>query len=212
MNYQIVHEDLHIHGGVVEQVVCQGDVIMHGGCVNTMTVQGDCIQHGGIINRRVQQSGSNATYQQTEPKVRVIYKDRVEYRDRGVYRDRVVYRERPAGKQTGTVTIKEEELRTLRGQAKYWLQKSEELEGENTRLKQELEDTERQKLLREIEDLKDKLKTARQRENVAVQQRKDAEKQARQTIANVWDQYRPTKDACKQLYENLKAFLDCETE
>ena len=27
MNCQIVQDDLHIHGGVVEQVVCQGDVI-----------------------------------------------------------------------------------------------------------------------------------------------------------------------------------------
>lgn len=76
MSYQIVQDDLHIHGGVVEQVVCNGDVVMHGGAVNTMTVQGDCIQHGGIINRQVQQK---------EP--RVVYRDRVVYKDKIIYVD-----------------------------------------------------------------------------------------------------------------------------
>ena len=42
-------EDLHIHGGVVQQVTCMGNVYMHGGVVNTMEVQGDCKQRGGVI-------------------------------------------------------------------------------------------------------------------------------------------------------------------
>ena len=195
------------NNGIISHLTLNGcTVINHGTIAHLDGTNNHIDNYGNIAHNeggRVIVAGS---YQRMEPQVKVVYKDRI------VYRDRVVYRDRPAGKPTGTVAIKEEELRTLRGQAKYWLQKSEELEGENTRLKKELEDTERQKLLREIEDLKDKLKKARQRENVAVQQRKDAEKQARQTIANVWDQYRPTKEACKQLYENLKAFLDCETE
>ena len=195
------------NNGIISHLTLNGcTVINHGTIAHLDGTNNHIDNYGNIAHNeggRVIVAGS---YQRMEPQVKVVYKDRI------VYRDRVVYRDRPAGKPTGTVAIKEEELRTLRGQAKYWFQKSEELEGENTRLKKELEDTERQKLLREIEDLKDKLKKARQRENVAVQQRKDAEKQARQTIANVWDQYRPTKEACKQLYENLKAFLDCETE
>lgn len=195
------------NNGIISHLTLNGCTVINHGTIAHLDGTNNHIDNRGTIAHneggRVIVAGS---YQRMEPQVKVVYKDRI------VYRDRVVYRDRPAGKQTGMVTIKEEELRNLRGQAKYWLQKSEELEGENTRLKQELEDTERQKLLREIEDLKDKLKKARQRENVAVQQRKDAEKQARQTIANVWDQYRPTKEACKQLYENLKAFLDCETD
>ena len=47
-------EDYHIHGGVVDTVNCQGNVIMHGGVVERMNVQGDCHQYGGIIERRVQ--------------------------------------------------------------------------------------------------------------------------------------------------------------
>ena len=77
-------DDLHIHGGVVQQVTCLGDVYMHGGVVNTMEVQGDCKQSGGVINRRIQQSVAQATYQQPEPKV--VYRDRVVYKDRVVHK------------------------------------------------------------------------------------------------------------------------------
>lgn len=202
------YQDFHMHGGVVEDVQVNGDLHMHGGVIERLVVKGDCQQFGGIVERRVIMGGGTVIQQPTRsPKTRVIYKDRVEYRDRIVYRDRekVVYRDR-------TSEDVAKELRTAKGQAKYWLQKAETLEGENARLRQVLEDTERQKLLDEIDDLREKLKKARQRENVAVQARKDAERRANQTIANVWDQYRPTKEACKQLYENLKAFLDCETE
>lgn len=198
-------EDLHIHGGVFQQVTCMGDVYMHGGVVNTMEVQGDCKQSGGVINRRIQQTGARATYQQQEKVPKVIYKDRIQWRDRIVYRDRekVVYK---TPKETA------DELRTAKGQARYWLKKSEELEAENKQLKLALEDTERQKLLAEIDDLQDKLKRARQRENVAVQARKDAEREAQVAKSQIWDDFKPTKEACKQLYKNLKAFLDCETE
>lgn len=141
MNCQIVQDDLHIHGGVVEQVVCQGDVIMHGGCVNTMTVQGDCIQHGGIINRRVQQTGSNATYQQTESKV--VYKDRV------IYKDRVVYRDRPTSNDTGTAARNEKDVETI-ARLRSWV---ESLERDVDRLKGEL-DNERESHRQEVDELK----------------------------------------------------------
>ena len=199
------YQDVHSHGGVVESVQAARDVIIHGGVVERLTAHGDCKQYGGIVERRIIMAGGAAVAQQHTEQPKVIYKDRIQWRDRIVYRDRekVVYK-----------TPKEaaDELRTVKGQARYWMKKSEELEAENKQLKLALEDTERQKLLAEIDDLQDKLKRARQRENVAVQARKDAERRANQTIANVWDQYRPTKEACKQLYENLKAFLDCETE
>lgn len=46
-------KDLHINGGVVGVVNCQGDVHLHGGVVENMTVHHDCYQYGGIIERRV---------------------------------------------------------------------------------------------------------------------------------------------------------------
>lgn len=98
-------DDLHIHGGVVQQVTCMGDVYMHGGVVNTMEVQGDCKQTGGVINRRIQQSVAQTIYHQPEPKV--IYRDRVVYKDRVVYRNNTVYRDNP-GQATEIFNLKRE--------------------------------------------------------------------------------------------------------
>ena len=98
-------DDLHIHGGVVQQVTCMGDVYMHGGVVNTMEVQGDCKQTGGVINRRIQQSVAQTIYHQPEPKV--IYRDRVVYKDRVVYRNHTVYRDNP-GQATELFNLKRE--------------------------------------------------------------------------------------------------------
>lgn len=78
-------EDLHIHGGVIQQVTCMGDVYMHGGVVNAMEVQGDCKQSGGVIIRNIPQPGAHVTYQQPEP--RVVYRDRVVYKDRKIFQD-----------------------------------------------------------------------------------------------------------------------------
>ena len=194
-------EDIHIHGGIVGTINCQGDVHMHGGVVERMNVQGDCKQYGGIIERRVVMGGEAAVAQQhtQQTKPKVVYKDRIIYRDR----EKVVYRDKPQKEY-------EKEINKLRGIAKHLQEKCDALEAENNELAKIVEDTERQKLLREIEDLKDKLHKARQRENVAVQQRKDAEREARIAKSQVWDDFKPTKEACKKLYLNLKAFLDCE--
>ena len=194
-------EDIHIHGGVVGNIHCEGDVHMHGGIVQRMTVKGDCKQYGGIIQQRIAIEGEAAVAQQhtQQPKTQVIYKDRVIYK----YREKVVYRDKPQKEY-------EKEINKLRGIAKNLQEKCDALEAENNELAKIVEDTERQNLLREIEDLKEKLHKARQRENVAVQQRKDAEREARIAKSQVWDDFKPTKEACKKLYLNLKAFLDCE--
>ena len=90
-------EDYHIHGGVIDTVNCQGNVIMHGGVVERMNVQGDCKQYGGIIERRVIMAGPAAVAQQQaqQPKVQVVCKDRIIYRDRVVYRDKVITQNNP---------------------------------------------------------------------------------------------------------------------
>ena len=194
-----------MHGGVVEDVQVNGDLHMHGGVIERLVVKGDCQQFGGIVERRIIMVGGAAVAQQHTEQPKVIYKDRIQWRDRIVYQDRekVVYK---TPKETA------DELRTAKGQARYWLKKSEKLETENKQLRLALEDTYRQKLLAEIDDLRGKLKRARQRENVAVQARKDAEREAQVAKSQIWDDFKPTKEACKQLYKNLKAFLDCENE
>ena len=184
-----------INGGLIDIPGGAETVEIHGGVINLYGRVGRLIQQGGIINRFAEMGVKQ------EPKV--VYRDRTVWRDKIVYRDKVVIRDREECQK---------ELRELRGASKWWQAKADALEAENKELRKELEDTERTKLLREIEDLQDKLKAARNREHVLIQQRKDADRRAQQTIANVWDEYRPTKEACRQLYENLKAFLDCETD
>lgn len=192
MNYNI-------QGGIVSIPGDTESIDMHGGIINLYGRVGRLIQHGGIINRFADADGQ--LQQPQQPKVE--YRDRIVWKDKVVYRDKVVIRDREDCQK---------ELRQLRGAVKYWQSKADNLEQENQELKQYLDDTERTKLLREIEDLQDKLKAALNREQVLIHQRKDADRRAQQTIATVWDEYRPTKEACRQLYENLKAFLDCETE
>ena len=188
MNYNI-------NGGLIDIPNGAETVEIHGGVINLYGRVGRLIQHGGIINRFAEMGLKQ------EPKV--VYRDRIVYRDVIKYRDKVVIRDREDCQR---------ELRELRGAAKWWQAKADALEEENKELKQELEDTERTKLLREIEDLQDKLKASHNREQVLIHQRKESDRRAQQTIATVWDEYRPTKEACRQLYENLKAFLDCENE
>lgn len=53
-------KDLHINGGVVGVVNCQGNVHLHGGVVEWMNVHRDCYQYGGIIERRNQVVNANS--------------------------------------------------------------------------------------------------------------------------------------------------------
>ena len=53
-------KDLHVNGGVVGIVNCQGDVHLHGGVVEWMNVHRDCYQYGGIIERRNQVVNANS--------------------------------------------------------------------------------------------------------------------------------------------------------
>lgn len=112
----------------------------------------------------------------------------------------------------GGVAEYEKKLSKIQEKAAYFQKKCEGLEAENRELTQIVEDTERQKLLREIEDLKEKLYKARQRENVAVQQRKDAEREARIAKSQVWDDFKPTKEQVKAFYKVIRICMDCETD
>ena len=204
-------EDIHIHGGVVGNIHCEGDVYLHGGIVQRMAVEGDCKQYGGNIQQKIVIEGEAAAAQQhtQQPKPKVVFKDRIVYRDREkiVYRDRekIVYRDKPQKEY-------EKELNQLRSTAKQLQLKCDALEAENRELTQIIEETERQKLLRQIEDLKEKLHKARQRENVAVQQRKDAEREARIAKSQVWDDFKPTKEQVKAFYKIVRICMDCETD
>lgn len=147
-------DDLHIHGGVVQQVTCLGDVYMHGGVVNTMEVQGDCKQTGGVINRRIQQSVAQATYQQPEPKV--VYRDRVVYKDRVVHK-KIFYNNPSLSAENDNLKRENEKLRQALKERDEQQPSDDILISKISRLKDQL-DKEREAHKKEIEELEWRLK------------------------------------------------------
>jgi chromosome segregation ATPase len=87
-----------------------------------------------------------------------------------------------------------------------------ELRCEVADLHEQLAGTDRPQLLKTIEDLKDKLKRSRNREEVQ-KQRADHESM-RNFFYNqkIWDDYRPTKEEVKTYYKTIRNLMDCETD
>jgi hypothetical protein len=154
MAQQVIMDDLHIHGGVVQQVTCLGDVYMHGGVVNTMEVQGDCKQTGGVINRRIQQSVAQATYQQPEPKV--VYRDRVVYKDRVVHK-KIFYNNPSLSAENDNLKRENEKLRQALKERDEQQPSDDILISKIRQLKDQL-DKEREAHKKEIDELEWRLK------------------------------------------------------
>jgi hypothetical protein len=154
MAQQVIMDDLHIHGGVVQQVTCLGDVYMHGGVVNTMEVQGDCKQTGGVINRRIQQSVAQATYQQPEPKV--VYRDRVVYKDRVVHK-KIFYNNPSLSAENDNLKRENEKLRQALKERDEQQPSDDILISKIHRLKDQL-DKEREAHRKKVEELEWRLK------------------------------------------------------
>jgi hypothetical protein len=145
MAQQVVMDDLHIHGGVVQHVTCLGDVYMHGGVVNTMEVQGNCIQSGGVINRRNQHS---------EP--RVVYRDRVVYKDRVVHK-KVFYNSPSLTAENDNLKRENEKLRQALKERDEQQPSDDILISKIRQLKDQL-DKEREAHKKEIDELEWRLK------------------------------------------------------
>lgn len=147
-------DDLHIHGGVVQQVTCLGDVYMHSGVVNTMEVQGDCKQTGGVINRRNQQSTAQTIYQQPEPKV--VYRDRVVYKDRVVHK-KIFYNSPSLTAENDNLKRENEKLRQALKERDEQQPSDDILISKIRQLKDQL-DKEREAHKKEIDELEWRLK------------------------------------------------------
>ena len=141
-------DDLHIHGGVVQQVTCMGDVYMHGGVVNTMEVQGDCKQSGGVINRRIQPADHS------EP--RVVYRDRVVYKDRVVHK-KIFYNSPSLTAENDNLKRENEKLRQALKERDEQQPSDDILISKIRRLKDQL-DKEREAHKKEIDELEWRLK------------------------------------------------------
>ena len=150
MANQVSMDDLHIHGGVVQQVTCMGDVYMHGGVVETMSVQGDCKQSGGVINRRIQQRVAQTVYHEQEPKV--VYRDRVVYKDRKVF-----YNNQGLSSENANLKRENEKLRQALKERDEQQPSDDILISKICRLKDQL-DKEREAYKQQIEELEWRLK------------------------------------------------------
>lgn len=106
----------------------------------------------------------------------------------------------------------ESETENLHNQCGYYEGVIIDLRGRVVSLEDQLKMTDRQQLLDEIDDLKDKLKRALNRERVAIMSREESAAEARRTIGNVWDSYRPTKEDVKDFFKTTRIFMDCETD
>ena len=172
-----------IHGGVVQNINTNGGyVYIYGGLVEEIDVQGgDVVLRGGIINNLI-----NARMPKPETVIREKIVEKVV--------EKVVYRDSPK-------VI--EELRK-------WKEAYDALDAENIELRNILQNGDNL-LIEEINDLKEKLKKARDREKVLVMQRNEALAREEQDN-NIWDDYKPSKEEVKRVYNTMCAFTECDEE
>ena len=155
---------------------------IYGGLVENLDVQGgDVVQRGGIINNLI-----NARM----PKPDVVVKEKIVEK----VVEKVVYRDSPK-------VI--EEMRK-------WKEAYDALKEENIELRNILQNGDN-RLTEQIEDLRDKLKKARNRERVLVMQRNEALAHSEQG-KSVWDDYKPSKEEVTRVYNTMCAFTECNDE
>ena len=106
----------------------------------------------------------------------------------------------------------ESETESLHNQVGYQERVIIDLRSKVAMLEDQLMMTDRQQLLDEIDDLNEKLKRALNRERVALMSRNESAEEARRTIGNVWDSYRPTKEDVKDFFKTTRILMDCESD
>lgn len=188
-------------------IVNKGTIMNIGGCSNVIENYGTVM--GG--------------YCQAQPQVH----------EKVVYRDRVVYRNRPPGKSNlDDVNVLKQQIQKLISQIKssknasivhrlendvsFYKKQCTELKKELERLKEELEDTNRTKLLKQIEELEENLKRSMNRERVSKQQQYEKGYQAgivdgsnRKIEVFDWG-VKPSREEAAALLKQIKIWLDCE--
>ena len=155
-------------------------------------------------------------------------------KERIVYRDRVVYRDRPTFNNEKTERVREleekvqdlkrqlrkttdlEKLQRLENKIKYYEYVNQEQKETIEQLQNELDATDRVKLLKKIEDLKEKLQRSKNRERTSREQQYAKGYQAgvvdgsnRKKEVFDWG-VRPTKEQAEAIIKQLRIFLDCE--
>ena len=104
------------------------------------------------------------------------------------------------------------ENESLKDRIAYAENKVNELRCKVADLQDQLAGTDRPQLLKTIDDLKDKLTCAQNRETVMKFKARDAELRAMRATQQVWDEYKPTKEQVKTYYKTIRNLMDCETD
>lgn len=106
----------------------------------------------------------------------------------------------------------ESENEGLRHDVSYLNGVANDLRSEVADLRHKLEGTDRQQMIDTIEDLRDKLKRAMNRETVQKLRADDEARRAYRATQQVWDQYKPTKEQVKAYYKTIRNMMDVETD
>lgn len=105
----------------------------------------------------------------------------------------------------------ESETENLHNQLVYYERQNNDLQCQLAVALEKLEKSDRCKLEDEIEELKDKIARALNRERVLKMKAEYAEHEARIAKSQVWDDFKPTKEQVKEYYKTVRQLMDCET-
>ena len=212
--------------GTVMHLTLHGCTIINQGTIMHLDGENNQIDNKGSIMHndggRVIIMGSG-TYQSPQPHTQI--KKKVVYRDRIVYKDRPVYNTQRIEELEQTIKKLKKQIRTssdveniqrLENKISYYEGLNFELKRDIDELHKELGNTERLKLLKEIENLKDRLKMSENRERTSRKQQYEKGYQAgvvdgsnKKKEVFDWD-IKPTKEQAETLMKQLRIWLDCE--
>lgn len=199
-------------------VINRGTIMHLDGCANQIENRGTIVHNEG---GRVIVMGSGVPQQQPQVREKIVYRDRVVYKDRTVYKtnNAEVEKLKHQVQQLQSQIRASEDARythQLENKINFYESRNAELKMEIDSLKEELENTSRTKLLKQIEDLKESIRRSENRERVSRDQQYKKGYQAgvadgsnRKKEVFDWG-VRPSKEQAEKLLNQLKVWLDCE--
>lgn len=211
--------------GTIMHLTLHNCTVQNNGTIMHLDGEGNHINNKGSIMHndggRVIIMGAG-TYQQQPVKEKIVYQDRIVYRDRPT----------PSKKDAQRIKRLEEQVENLKEQIRkstkarnaerlentisFLENANRELKNNIEELKADLEAADRMKLLREIEELKEKVQRAKNRERISRHQQYEKGYQAGVVDGSnkkkeVFDWgVRPTKEQAEALMKQLRIWLDCE--
>lgn len=214
------------NSGTVMHLTLHGCTVINHGMIMHLDGNNNQIDNKGSIMHndggRVIIMGSGTSQQHQSIKEKIVYRDRVVYKNKPVRDNNDVRRINELEQQvmklkTSLKASKDTAIiENLENRIESYESDMRKLQEQNTLLTEELERTERTKLLSQIEDLKEKLKRSENRERTSRRQQYQRGYQkgvldGSNKKKEVFDWgLRPTKEQAEALMKQLRIWLDCE--